>query len=73
MKEKENTYKPLVKVDTIINSLANYGSVEGIGTQRIGQYVMNELIRDDDFTCSELFYCENNDFWAMAHKHLSLI
>ena len=73
MKEKENTYKPLVKVDTIINSLANYGSSEGIGTQRIGQYVMNELVWDEDFTCSELFYCENSEFWAMAHKHLHLI
>jgi len=73
MKEQENTYKPLVKIDTIINSLANYGSSKGIGNQRIGQYVMNELVWDDDFTCSELFYCENSEFWAVAGKHLNLI
>jgi len=73
MKEKENTYKPIVKLNSIYNSITNYGSSEGIGTQRIGQYVMNELVHDDDFTCSELFYCENDDFWALAEKHLNLI
>ena len=70
---KENDYKPTVKLDAIYNSIANYGSCEGIGTQRIGQYVMNELVWDDDFTCSELFFCDNSEFWTLAEKHLHLI
>ena len=70
---ENNDYKPIVRLDAIYNSIANYGTPKGIGTQRTGQYVMNELVRDDEFTCSELYYCDNSEFWALAEKHLHLI
>jgi hypothetical protein len=70
---ENNDYKPIVKYDAIYNSIANYGSETGIGAQRIGQYVISELVHDDDFTCSELFYCDNSEFWTLAEKHLHLI
>jgi len=68
----DNDYKPIVKYDAIFNSIASYGTSKGIGMQRIGQYVISELC-PSDFICSELFYCENTEFWPLAEKHLHLI
>ena len=68
-----NKNKPLVRIDTILNSIANYGSSKGIGSQTIGQYVMNEIVHLRNFQCEELTTCSNDDFWMVAERHLHLI
>lgn len=53
----------------------NYYKTKAESVQRLGQYIVNNIEYERSFEdpYSELFYCENAQFWSVVFKYIEIV